>query len=481
MDKVGKIIIITGIVWAVLVVVYFALNSPIADLRNIRIEQTFALTAFFCLYIALIANSFEFLKKYQKTFILLAFFFGFFHASVAFFFLLGGFAGLGFLSPRFILGISLSLTSLIILLLLVISFIDRLPAFFKHRYWLNIIYLIGMLISVHALLLGSHFIILSNLIPRIFFVSIGILLLLEARRLDRWMRDKQIPIPTFGLNFVLVLIAVCLFGYYYFNPATTLPSTSIHSGHTMTNILSTKRYSLSFNATPLHPNPNQNVNLNFKVFDADTGTEVTQFDIINDKLLHLVIVDESLKFFNHIHPENSGSQFNIATQFPHNGVYHLYVNYQPKGGAEQQVGFSLQVGGNETVVKLEPDTTLSKIVGNKAVGLSTSKNESFLASLMSMGAQTLVFSFKDTQTNQPITNLEPYLGAFGHLVLINQDTYEYIHVHPIASENPNAGGPEVKFLPAALYSKINPGIYRIFGQFKHLGEVFVVDFTIKVN
>jgi hypothetical protein len=72
------------------------------------------------------------------------------------------------------------------------------------------------------------------------------------------------------------------------------------------------------------------------------------------------------------------------------------------------------------------------------------------------------------------------LGAFGHLVLINGATYQYIHVHPMVSRAAE-GGPDVTFMPVASYGPITSGTYRVFGQFSRHDALFVADFTIRVQ
>ena len=54
--------------------------------------------------------------------------------------------------------------------------------------------------------------------------------------------------------------------------------------------------------------------------------------------------------------------------------------------------------------------------------------------------------------NAPVTTLQPYLGAFGHLVALREGDLAYLHVHPESTaplrqaQGPEAtSGPEVHF------------------------------------
>jgi hypothetical protein len=234
---------------------------------------------------------------------------------------------------------------------------------------------------------------------------------------------------------------------------------------------------------PVNVNPEQDVDLIFKVFDASNGTAVTVFKRPYQELFHLVIVDNSLTYFNHIHPQQKGSQFSITTSFPEAGIYRLYADAQPLGGIDQQMAFSLSVGNTQNEKStVEPDKNLTKKFGDYSVTLST--EGALQASQMSLGKQKITFEIKDATTGKPLTDLKPYLNAFGHLVMIKQDTYEYLHVHPYALRAPatNAnGGPKVEFLPIGIYGAFKSGAYRIFGQFNHNGKLFVADFTVEVK
>jgi len=66
----------------------------------------------------------------------------------------------------------------------------------------------------------------------------------------------------------------------------------------------------------------------------------------------------------------------------------------------------------------------------------------------------------------PVTDLDPYLGALGHLVAIRHGDLAYLHVHPI-EDAVGPGGPDVRFaveVPTA-------GTYRLFFDFSLGGEV----------
>ena len=72
---------------------------------------------------------------------------------------------------------------------------------------------------------------------------------------------------------------------------------------------------------------------------------------------------------------------------------------------------------------------------------------------------------------QPVADLEPYLGASGHLIALRAGDLAYAHVHPIDGAAP---APGVVTFDAALPSA---GRYGLFFDFKHEGIVHTASFT----
>ena len=93
--------------------------------------------------------------------------------------------------------------------------------------------------------------------------------------------------------------------------------------------------------------------------------------------------------------------------------------------------------------------------------------------LMANMELNLNFNITDAQTKQPVTDLQPYLGAVGHVVILTQDAENYLHVHPTDEK---ASGPDAKFMTTFPHS----GVYKIWGQFKQNNKVFTVPFVVKV-
>lgn len=499
--------------------IWVMVTIPEGSLQIITLTRIYALTALTYLYFTLLAGPFcytfrqvpyrgKYLKA-RRAIGVSVFYFGVLHASLAFFGQLGGFAGLQFLDIKYLVAIGLSFTALIILTLMTATSFDFMVAkltFPKWKFLHRFVYLAGICILIHALLLGAHFSNLTSPIAQIAFFALVFLLLLEAPRFDKLL-EKYISVPRFGLSFLLFSVLLGIAYFTVINPVTssTNPvSFDIHAAHKQlaqqtsqqpqNRLMSTipglngdrtKRYTVSL-LPPDTVSPNQDTTLTFKIYDAANGDPVQLFRILYAKTMHMIIADSSLQYFAHIHPTQIGNAFTVTTQFPKPDVYRIYLEFQPFGGIEQQVGFTLPVGvdpsNNIPGVAKPVDTNQTKLFGDYEVTLDA--HGQLDAQNMSLGNEKISFTIKNAKTKKSVTTLKPYLASFGHLTMIREQTYDFIHVHPYSTGTPppNAsGGPTVDFLPIGIYGQFKPGVYRVFAEFKPDGNLITADFTVKVN
>ncbi|KZE84449.1 hypothetical protein AV654_00655 [Paenibacillus elgii] len=223
----------------------------------------------------------------------------------------------------------------------------------------------------------------------------------------------------------------------------------------------------SFKLTPEKPQARSNTPLTIQITDKN-NKPVDNFDITHEKKLHLIVVSKDLSFFNHIHPDyKGGGRFDITTEFPGGGDYKLIADFVPTGqGAVTQTQWISVQGDAPAAAAIEPESTLVKTVDGKEVTLA-------IDHLMAGMDANLTFTIRDAASKQPVTNLQPYLGAVGHVVILSADAEQYLHVHPMEEK---ASGPDAKFMTKFPKS----GVYKLWGQFQHEGKVFTVPFVVKV-
>ena len=90
------------------------------------------------------------------------------------------------------------------------------------------------------------------------------------------------------------------------------------------------------------------------------------------------------------------------------------------------------------------------------------------------GRPAAVLRFRLTdETGTAVTDLEPYLGSAGHLLVVSPDLTHSIHAHPDAP----GSGPELAFdveFPEA-------GIYKLWVQIQRRGKVSAVPFVVRIG
>ncbi|SFX80719.1 hypothetical protein SAMN04487866_1287 [Thermoactinomyces sp. DSM 45891] len=222
----------------------------------------------------------------------------------------------------------------------------------------------------------------------------------------------------------------------------------------------------SFNQSPV---ANQEGMLTIQVNDH-SGKPVQDFKMNHEKKMHLIVVSEDLATFEHIHPEFKGQgRFEVMVPFASAGKYKLIADFIPENGNQIVQTHWVEVQGEKRAKQsLLPDSNLTKVIDGKEITLSFDKQVKVNEEVM------LNFQFKDAKSKKPITDLEPYLGAVGHVVIISEDTEKYLHVHPMDEATK---GPDAKFHTTFP----EKGIYKIWGQFQQNGKVFTVPFVVKVS
>jgi len=242
-----------------------------------------------------------------------------------------------------------------------------------------------------------------------------------------------------------------------------------HSSHNDTHIHSTNTQAKLTKAGRIYPNIQ--TSLEITVQDS-SGQPITQFDRIQEQVMHLIAVSDDLQTFQHLHPIAQGNgQFTIAMKFPQAGNYTLFSDYQPTGQAEHVSVLKTQVDG-ERPAQPAINWSRSKTLGQTSVGFAPPKTP------IKSGEEVILrFHLQDANTQQPVTNLQPYLGEKGHLVILRQSPNlsqeDYIHAHAV----PNTPASQVHF--ATRFPQ--PGKYKVWGQFNRNGEIITADYWVEVT
>jgi hypothetical protein len=254
-------------------------------------------------------------------------------------------------------------------------------------------------------------------------------------------------------------------------------------------------YNVNVQFDPPTPQAGKPTNLSLIITEQKVGEPIKQFDVIHDKLMHLIIVNSGdLSYFAHIHPklDKETGIFHITHTFSKGSKYKMWIDVKPKGGIQVLTAFAFNVEGQpvHTPASIVPDTTFMKKVVI-ADGQSYQVSLDFQPKpLVARSTVKMTFEIRD-EDNKPISNLEPLMAAAGHCVIIAADSHEFLHVHPVEEVGGGdddvahriltrlaswKGGPSVSFM--ANFPK--PGLYKAWGQFQHEGRLLTADFTFEV-
>ncbi|GAA4381095.1 heavy metal-binding domain-containing protein [Hymenobacter koreensis] len=227
-----------------------------------------------------------------------------------------------------------------------------------------------------------------------------------------------------------------------------------------------KTYQMKLETAPEQFKAGQVVPLAFRPQEAGNEAAPVPLAVVHEKKIHLIIVSKDLSQFYHEHPEYTAQgNYVVNYTFPKGGEYVLFQDYTPDGAGHQLGRQAVTVQGPAAApVKFSNDDMQWAQDGYQAT-LSFDKP---LQTGTLLGMNITI-----SKDGQPVTNLENYLGALGHVVVISEDTEKYLHVHP---EDQADKGPRIAFntnFEAA-------GRYRVFLQFNHGGRIHTGDFTINV-
>ena len=246
----------------------------------------------------------------------------------------------------------------------------------------------------------------------------------------------------------------------------------------------TAEYEVKLETSPVAVKAGQTLQLRFFILAPKTGEIVKDFNILHDMPFHLFVVSQDLSYFSHIHPtQQEDGSFTIDTSVPKPGAYNVYCDVFPAGGMPQVIHRNIVTAGFDGDLyspksRIEPDKTLTKTLDGIRFELAINPGAPIA------GRQsTLKYHLTDEKTGKPVTDIQPYLGAWGHTLILSEDGEDYVHSHPNemipdeADRKKIVGGPDItfdSFLPRA-------GRYRIWSQFQRAGKVITVSFTINVN
>ena len=223
-------------------------------------------------------------------------------------------------------------------------------------------------------------------------------------------------------------------------------------------------YSLTLGSSLLSAGPAVPVSF---VIAGNDGQPLRSYDVRHDKLLHLIVVRRDFSGYQHVHPSLSGGVWSTSLALTP-GTWRLFADFKPRGHDALTLGADVMVPGS---FQPTPETIerRSTVVDGYRVSLG--------GSLIAGKDSALTLSV--STDGGPVTDLDPYLGSYGHLVALRSGDLAYLHVHPNGEpgDGRTPAGPDVVFqaeIPTA-------GTYHLYFDFKHHGVVRTASFVVTLS
>ncbi|GAA3181678.1 hypothetical protein GCM10010531_39850 [Blastococcus jejuensis] len=230
---------------------------------------------------------------------------------------------------------------------------------------------------------------------------------------------------------------------------------------------------------PADARPGEPTRVVVRLTDTETGQPLDDLTRSHEVWAHLIATRADLGTFAHVHPEPTGRPGELAVDltFPTAGTYLVNTEFRRQGEmGDVHDAQSVTVAGTVPApVALQPSPRTVVVDGvrveleGEAVAGETSE---------------LAFTFTDAETGRPVDDLQPYLAAAGHVVVMRADGETFAHEH---ADVEDADGDPVFALPGQEFGPeldvhaefATPGVYQLWGQFRTAdGDVLTVPFTV---
>lgn len=194
--------------------------------------------------------------------------------------------------------------------------------------------------------------------------------------------------------------------------------------------------------------------------------EIVPLDVAHEMKYHLMVVSDDLTWFRHIHPEEQADgTYTITETFPAGGKYTLFSDLKPSDGEPTVDKQHLDVSGESSSTNEDVATKFVSEVDGYKVTLINGRD------FKTNRTQDLEISIEKAGKKLSESDLEQYLGASAHIVMIGKVDKEFLHIHPVTDSR----------FPVFAQTHIKEaGLYRMWAQFKIDGVVHTADFTVDV-
>jgi hypothetical protein len=226
----------------------------------------------------------------------------------------------------------------------------------------------------------------------------------------------------------------------------------------------------------LNTGENAEFEINIKQFDGSplSGKDVA---LSHTKKIHLLVVDESLTDYQHLHPEPDSlydGTWRCALTPKNKGKYTVFFDFIPTRSPRRVLLTSS--------FEVEGEQVATPPVHEKLLHSSGNRRFELIRGETGDSGEDIQLIFKATDENGNTLAFRPVMGAFAHMVAFDENLKGFAHLHP--EENALPAGKEDIFEGPLTFTFSPPkeGLYRLWAQVKFNGEPETfVPFDLKIG
>jgi Cu+-exporting ATPase len=234
---------------------------------------------------------------------------------------------------------------------------------------------------------------------------------------------------------------------------------------------------------PRNVRPGVPATVHVVVRDSATGEPIDDIVRSHEKFMHLVATRSDLGTFAHVHPEPAGGpgELRVELTFPTEGRYRIHTELRRQGQmADVLAASEVTVGSpNAPTTRVHSPSSRTQVVDGVRVGLRGEARAD--------GEGRFELRFEDAATGRPLDDLQPYLAAAGHAVVMPVTGDGFAHEHaemedddgrPVFAVPGQSYGPDLE-----LHTHLDgAGLHRLWLQFRTVdGKVHTVPFTVEAS
>jgi P-type Cu+ transporter len=233
---------------------------------------------------------------------------------------------------------------------------------------------------------------------------------------------------------------------------------------------------------PADARPGEPTTVLVRLTDLETGAPLDDLTLSHEVWAHLIATRADLGTFAHVHPEPTGrpGELTVDLTFPTAGTYLVNTEFRRQGEmGDVHDAQTITIAGSVPSPVTPAPSPRTVVVDGVRVHL---EGEALVGE-----TSELAFTLTDAATGRPVDDLQPYLAAAGHVVVMRADGQTFAHEH---ADVEDADGDPVFALPGQEFGPeldvhaefATPGLYRLWGQFRTAdGAVLTVPFTVQAR